>query len=64
MRARYGVGRMQDKHVFATTCWMTEYLRVGCRMVRKSGEAGTTSLSLSGQDMGILDFFLGRKQDG
>ena len=36
---------------------MTEYLRVGCRMVRKREEAGTRSLSLSGQKVGILVFF-------
>lgn len=36
---------------------MTKYLRVGCRMVRKRGEAGIRSLSLSGQDVGILGFF-------
>ena len=36
---------------------MTEYLRVGCRIVRKRGEAGTRSLSLSGQDVGILVCF-------
>lgn len=36
---------------------MTKYLRVGCRMVRKRGEAGIRSLSLSGQDVGILGVF-------
>lgn len=36
---------------------MTDYLKVGCRMVRKTGEAGSRSLSLSGQDVGILVFF-------
>ena len=35
---------------------MTECLRVGCRMFGKRGEAGTRSLSLSGQDVGILGF--------
>ena len=57
MRAPHRVGRMQDSPFFATTCWMTKYLRVGCRMVRKRGEAGIRSLSLSGQDVGILGFF-------
>ena len=36
---------------------MTDYLKVGCRMVRKTEEAGSRSLSLSGQDVGILVFF-------
>ena len=45
---------------------MTECLRVGCRMVRKMGEAGTRSLSLSGQDVGILVclfFFSGQEME-
>ena len=42
---------------------MTKYLRVGCRMVRKRGEAGIRSLSLSGQDVGIFGFFSGQEME-
>lgn len=42
---------------------MTEYLRVGCRIVRKRGEAGTRILSLCGQDGGIFGVFSGQEME-